>query len=52
MSLADIEPKPPPQSGDRQTTRFLDWLDVSAKLMGAVAVVLVAFHGETASRAK
>ncbi len=43
MSGADTEPKPPTQSADRRRTRFLEWLDVLAKLMGAVAVVVVAY---------
>ena len=43
MSGAETEPKSPTKSGGRDRTRLLDWLDVAAKLMGAVAVVLVAY---------
>jgi hypothetical protein len=43
VSRADTDLEPPPKSEDRQKTRFLDWLDVSAKLLGALAVVGVAF---------
>ena len=43
MSLLDTELKPPPRSEGRERSQFLDWLDVTAKLMGAVAIVLVAY---------
>ena len=42
MFGADSEPKSPPKSEDRERARLLDWLDVLAKLTGAVAVVGVA----------
>ena len=43
MSQADTEHEPPQKSGDRQGARLLEWLDVSAKLLGALAVVVVAY---------